>query len=541
MFCSTCGKTIHATDEVCPHCGAQIGESRFGGTPYTSAQSVIPPNQTSFEPMRNYTRTTYTRKGEEAEEATAVDSRTTYRPVYDDDQSPRKLGYEKNAAPQAQGAAEYSASDIGHAPGAAGVPLSSKSQETLNALEQELLTPEEEIDRSQFRTRPLRAVKRAGTSPDVEEYIRQLEDSQSRKANARRRRRADYDDYAADAGEGEYAPQSDEAAMDGEGDQQYAEPAEGEQDYGDGYADDDYDDPGYYNDRRFPFDMYQVLRIVAAVAVVLLLVFGITRLVGYVGGHQNDSPIEGVSKDLYERGIELIRSHTAQDYINNLVSSYATDGMIVTSQKLDQGKDAIRALMPAEPASYDQTFVDALLKIEDNIGNAVLMDGIAATNPSADSSAASESNWQTVNDSVTQLEAAKSYSDLNTIIGGATITVQSKTPEPTSTAPLYNILAKGDENNEVMQLQVRLYNLGYLNDNRDGVYGSKTATAVGLFQQRAGLPVNGNVADNATQVALYADDAPYAAGHETPEPSPSPTPEPTEEVIQPAEANGTTV
>jgi len=65
---------------------------------------------------------------------------------------------------------------------------------------------------------------------------------------------------------------------------------------------------------------------------------------------------------------------------------------------------------------------------------------------------------------------------------------------------------------------------------------------VKMFQETVGLNATG-IADSDTQVALYADDAPYAPGAATPSPAPTvqPTPEPTAEAIQPAEANGALV
>ena len=83
MFCSKCGKTIRPADVNCPSCQAPIGDNRFGGIPYTSAQFTIAPGQTSFEPLNPYTRTTYTSMDNAAQEAGDADSRTTYRPVYE--------------------------------------------------------------------------------------------------------------------------------------------------------------------------------------------------------------------------------------------------------------------------------------------------------------------------------------------------------------------------------------------------------------------------------------------------------------------------
>ena len=530
MFCSKCGKTIHESDVECPHCHAAIGENRFGGTPYTSAQFVIHPGQKKFEPVNDYTRTTYTTKGETAEDDSAVDSRTTYRPVYQNRPVPEAvkaeirngLKIEKKNGPKVGDVVEDDDSVANFIPG---VPLSKAAQETLSELDEEL-KPEEQIDRSQFMSRPIQSTGRAGISRDVSEYIRQLEDNQNRKAASRRRGQNVYDDYAPT--DENYAPQTDEYAEQGEYEEGYEDVDEGE------YA---------YDDRRFPFSVSQIIKIVVALIAVAALAFGLITWIRYVRGNQSSAPIEGVSESLYEQGIELIRSHADSTYVDSLVSTYANDGLISTTAKIEEGKSAINALLPAEPAANDQTFIDALLKIEDNIGNAVIMDGIArASGNPEESAASSEANWQLVNGAITQLENATAAAELTAIINGQTITVQSA-PPPTEPPKTYNTLSKGDENSEVMQLQVRLYNLGYLNDNRDGVYGSKTATAVGLFQQTVGLEAT-MIADNETQTRLYADDAPYAPGATTPTPAvtATPTPAPTDEdLIQPAEADGDAV
>ena len=520
MFCSKCGKTIHVTDEICPHCQTAIGDNRFGGIPYTSAQFTIAPGQTVFEPVNNYTRTTYTSKGDQAEEEGAVDSRTTYRPVYESDPVPRDLRIELKNGPKIGDVVEDDDTVANFIPG---VPLSQAAKETLSELDEEL-KPEEQIDRSQFKSRPIEAVGRAGISRDVSEYIRQLEDSQSRKAATRRRGQAAvYDDYAAPAEDG-YEPQTD-----------------GYEDEG---AYENYDDAEIYEDdaRRMPISPVQILKIVGALVVVAALVFGLITWIRYIRGNQSSAPIEGVSESLYTQGIEMIKSHVEDEYINGLISQYTNDGLLTMSTSLTQASSALNALMPAEPAANDQTFMDALQAIEGNIGSAVTMDALAVGSEDPDAAADSEGRWQIVNNSIAQLENATSAAELTAIINGQTITVQTETPAPTEVPQTYNSLSRGDENNDVMRLQVRLYELGYLNDNRDGVYGSKTQTAVGLFQQTAGLEVTG-IADNNTQVLLYSDDAPYAPGATTPTPEPTaePTPEPTEDMIQPAEAEGNVV
>ena len=74
MFCSKCGKTIRPADSVCPSCKKPIGGNRFGGSAYTSAQEIYPPDQQTFEALNNYTRTTYTSMNDAVQESSEVDN-----------------------------------------------------------------------------------------------------------------------------------------------------------------------------------------------------------------------------------------------------------------------------------------------------------------------------------------------------------------------------------------------------------------------------------------------------------------------------------
>ncbi len=76
MFCSNCGKTLRSDDNVCPHCNAAVGESRFEGQPYTGAQMKTKPGEAVRLPA-NHTKTTY--MGVNAVNDSDVDARTTYR------------------------------------------------------------------------------------------------------------------------------------------------------------------------------------------------------------------------------------------------------------------------------------------------------------------------------------------------------------------------------------------------------------------------------------------------------------------------------
>jgi peptidoglycan hydrolase-like protein with peptidoglycan-binding domain len=177
-------------------------------------------------------------------------------------------------------------------------------------------------------------------------------------------------------------------------------------------------------------------------------------------------------------------------------------------------------MMPEEPAVNDALYVSALKNIESNIGNAVLMDATEADNVAGDSGQDSASRWAIVDQAIAQVEAATTAQELTAVVNGERVTVAaSPTPTPTPEPEVtYATLTKGDKSDMVLELQNRLFELGFLLDDRDGAYGSKTQTAVKLFQQAAGLEATG-IADNETQRKLYAEDAPrteYAQATPTP-------------------------
>ena len=208
MFCSKCGKTLTMEDRTCPHCGNPVGESRFEGTPYTSAQARILPNAPARAATAAYTRTTYTTMTEDRQQEGAVDSRTTYRPVYEGASAPEDVRRDMRAA--VSGAQQPE-----NKPENAVSELSEEALDTQNAVEEELKM--EDMDTSQLHTRPIESTGRAGISAGVEDYIQKLEANQTRRANRRRRAQepameeadyatpedssptADYDDYEAEA------------------------------------------------------------------------------------------------------------------------------------------------------------------------------------------------------------------------------------------------------------------------------------------------------------------------------------------------------
>ena len=532
MFCSKCGKTIRPDDQICPSCQAPIGDNRFGGIPYTSAQFTIAPGQTSFEPLNGYTRTTYTSMDDAAQEGGAPDSRTTYRPVYEGGSMPENVRRDVRAAmspePEAEPEAQEGAPEPERAADGSGFagsePIFQATQDALDAIDEDL-QPDEAIDLSQFRSRPIQSAGRAGISRDVSEYIRKLEDDQSRKGGRHRRSAAPvYDDYQERAAE----PEADYSG-DYDENRPYDGYPEGEQES----VFDDIDDADYGDYRRASrFGVSQIVKILIALVVIAAAVFGAIKWVGYIRGSQSSAPIEGVTESLYTQGVALIKSHVQSDYINARIGQYTSDGTLAMVNALTQDQAEIDALMPAEPAANDSTFLSALTTIQDSIYSAITMDAMSVGDTDASAVAKSEANWQIISNAIAQLESAKSAAELTAIISGQKVTVQSETPAPTQTPVAYTTLQKGDKSDDVLKLQERLYQLGYLNSDRDGAFGGKTQTAVKAFQERAGLEASG-IADSSTQTLLFSDSAPYAAGVASPTPSAASTPEP--EVIQPVE------
>lgn len=79
--------------------------------------------------------------------------------------------------------------------------------------------------------------------------------------------------------------------------------------------------------------------------------------------------------------------------------------------------------------------------------------------------------------------------------------------EPEKEEVHYNTLKNGSKGNSVKTMQKRLIELHYLkNGSADGVFGKNTKTAIERFQSTNGLQVTG-IADDATQIALYSDNA----------------------------------
>ncbi len=80
----------------------------------------------------------------------------------------------------------------------------------------------------------------------------------------------------------------------------------------------------------------------------------------------------------------------------------------------------------------------------------------------------------------------------------------SSTPE--ADVPRYETLQQGDQNEDVLAMQTRLEELGYLDVEYDGHYGEHTAGCVREFQRVNGLNETG-IANDETQRVLFSDNA----------------------------------
>ena len=508
MFCSKCGKTLMPEDQQCPHCGNPVGESRFAGTQYTSAQPHILPNAPAGQAVANYTKTTYTTMSEEQQQEGSVDSRTTYRPVYDDASAPEEIRQDMRAALAGDdGKADEKPAEGGEANGqSAPLPeeLSDDAINTLNAVEEELKM--ESVDTSELHSRPIESTGRAGISAGVEDYIQKLEATQSRRA-ARRRR-------AVDEGEESYATPKEEKI--------YGEPQEVNPDIDteqsevfDDIGEDEFDEIRYGK----AVGAREILKVALILAIAAVVFYGGWKLLKPLfqgGGSQTTSVAAsaGVSETLYTQGMDLIREHASDAYLQNLQTVYRSQGPIEMARLARDGRTALSNLRPeagAEQSENDNVFVDALVKIDTNIGTVVTNYMQASTTGDANAQAEYQTGLETVNNAIRQLETAADGSAIKAVADGATITAAA-TPTPTPEPKLeYRTLSKGDKGDEVLEMQNKLYELGYLEGDRDGDFGKVTLTAVKKFQQQAGLNVSG-IADNETLTLLFSDSAPRASG-----------------------------
>ena len=92
---------------------------------------------------------------------------------------------------------------------------------------------------------------------------------------------------------------------------------------------------------------------------------------------------------------------------------------------------------------------------------------------------------------------------LNAILAGGTTPSPTSAPIPSSTGARYifeHFMGVGDDDPDVLELQKRLVELGYLSATPTGYYGNATDAAVRKFQTAKGLPVTGYFAKDTRAV-----------------------------------------
>ncbi|MBR2571455.1 MAG: peptidoglycan-binding protein [Clostridia bacterium] len=540
MFCSQCGKSLSPDQVTCPHCGFTLGESKLNGN--TSVQPVYLPGgkaeggKPRYTP---YTKVSYTSMGEEDSD---VYSRTAYRPVLTETESTVSTGDQEKKA-EAPNAEETQAAEEAPKTAAADTAVPENTAAPENAAEEapkraprkeaadsvslrlpdeaEAALQEQDLKRLQevpedapspdeareivekelaIRIRPVQRIQKAGISPKVQSYMEQLESGKTKRSRRKSRKEEN------DGEEAESAVEMTAVSSDGEEEAQEEGTAE--------------------STRKTGGVGKWILRALGVLAILALVVGGVFYLVDRTTPR---APIEKVSLDLYEQGMELIKSHTTDSYrtqFRTLLEADPTTNALVTQQQSDL--NAFDALMPNTPQENDELFIGTLKSIQENINGATFIDAVALSNAgdanNDDLIEESKSAWAEINNAMLRLEIAKTPDDLKNIQRG--LEMASSTPEPEveatpSPEETYKTLSRGMRNSkEVKALQKQLKLLGWFNSKIDADYGQITVTAIKKFQQAAGLEVTG-IADPQTQALLYSDNAPREGSAVTPSPEQS--------------------
>lgn len=504
MFCSKCGKTVKLSEASCPFCGTPVGDSRFEGNGYTAAQPRFT-SDSEADSARNvvpYTRTTYTGAAEEGageDESGDVFSRTTYRPVYSE--APADKG-----APEAEGSvteelgqtlldeplptrAERAGRTEKHAEQSKPV----HKRATMPVYE---VAPGEDPD-DDIKIEPLRPIKKTGISPEVRQYMEQMDTQQ---AQPKRSLKTLFNRAGDSEGGVESAPAAPvDAAAKPESDPLgvIQEGADEVVVHPDGTVSLKRGAPGWLK----PVAIVLCIGIILAVAAYVLIL-----------NFANTSQLEGVGFDLRDQGLKLIKSHTENAYrteLIKLVDASDENSLNTLNAKLEESHDAIVALMPDKPLPNDELFVKTLDSIQDTIDDAVGQEAVASITGVSEYS---DAQWAVVNNAIAKLESAREATELRGIIGDTELALA--TPEPTVTPEpdKYKTLKRGINNNkDVNKLQKRLKALGWFKGNIDSDYGPLTEQTIKRFKEAAGITPADGIADSATQEAIYADDAPRAS------------------------------
>ena len=525
MFCSNCGKSLAGDAEKCPSCGAAVGESRFDGYPYTSAQPKLHPGK-AVRLYGNHFSTEFIPDeepdGQSAETASIYRAGSAPRAVGYDEDDKRAALYD-DAKPETEPENEPEAE-----------PEAKPRKRIFNlkkpAPAKEEPQPEEKTkEKTKEEPEEFEVHAPAGISDDVRSYMERLKEE--READALKARQKAEKKAAQKPRKEELPPEPVEEFEDAEEPKPkfslkdvFKKSAKPEDE---GEAEDEEldvefeDEDGEYGEEEFMKDETRkqrgkLLKTLLIALIAVALVAGAVIGVSGIREKTKTAPVSTVTLSLWNEGIELMQYRVSETYRNNMLSGfvdYAT-GYVGIAAQMTADREGLDELLPANPLQDDSRFIEALKAIQLSINNCISNDLLALTDSttSADEKQTkSDNRWQTARDYVTALTQATNAGMLDAIIKGTPVElIQQVTPTPEPTAPTYTTLAKGSgDSAAVTKLQTRLTELGYMTSAIDGDFGSKTKTAVEKFQQAAGLTVSG-IADAATQELLYSDDAPKA-------------------------------
>lgn len=103
------------------------------------------------------------------------------------------------------------------------------------------------------------------------------------------------------------------------------------------------------------------------------------------------------------------------------------------------------------------------------------------------------------------VEAVKRFQRSNGLVPDGSLEAESLALLFSDSAKYYT-MCLNDSGADIEELQQRLLDLGYFDTAPTGYYGNLTANAVSLFQDKNGLPVDGE-ADQQTRILIYSNNA----------------------------------
>ncbi len=103
------------------------------------------------------------------------------------------------------------------------------------------------------------------------------------------------------------------------------------------------------------------------------------------------------------------------------------------------------------------------------------------------------------------VEAVKRFQRSNGLVPDGSLEAESLALLFSDSAKYYT-MCLDDSGADIEELQKRLLDLGYFDTSPTGYYGNLTANAVSLFQDKNGLPVDGE-ADQQTRILIYSNNA----------------------------------